>query len=399
MAPQLTLHIGTPKSGTTYLQTILRSGRKDLRRRGICFPGKDYLPHGGLNQQPAIYALGRRNIGWVGQEARENAVRYFDRLCEEISAHSGRTLISAESLSFFDRTEIETLLADLRADPAEVDVIITARDFGRLLPSIWQQNVKNGSSQPLEEYLSSLSALRGIPGVPLWTAFGLPGLVSRWSDVVDPRRITLVTVPHRGRGELWPRFATAAGVPEPLAENAVKDRSERNLSLTLSQTDLLRHLNQCLDDGRRSAEKQRLVRRKILDSWMRAESRTGSPILLPERFRSLIERWADEDVQELRSLGVSVVGSLEDLRPASEQVTSPGAVAGTSLEQLAADLLLLLESPATAVPAIRRATVGLQLVRSLRRRLRGPAPAATAAVPAAAPPPLAPADSAATVEA
>jgi hypothetical protein len=372
MSPRLTLHIGTPKSGTTYLQTILRSGRRTLRRRGICYPGEWYLPQDGLNQQAAIYALGRRNIGWVSPAARENALRHFDRLCEEVSGHSGRVLISAESLCFFDTEEIQRLLDDFRVAASAVDVVITGRDFGRLLPSIWQQNVKNGTTQPLEHYLDSVSALRGVGTVPLWTAFGLPGLVERWSRVVGLDRVTLVTVPQRGGGSLWSRFASAVDIPETLDRKARGTRTDRNLSLTASQTSLLRYINRCLEENGYPAEERRVMRGRLLDAWMASDSPAGSPIALPERLRPVVERWADEDITTLGSLGVRVVGSLEELRPGSGSSFAPAPDTEPSLDHVAGDVLILLEKPAPvpAAPVIHRVTLSLRVARALRRRLR-----------------------------
>ena len=39
MARRVYLHVGTPKSGTKYLQSLLHANRDTLRGRGVLYPG------------------------------------------------------------------------------------------------------------------------------------------------------------------------------------------------------------------------------------------------------------------------------------------------------------------------------------------------------------------------
>src|SRR4051812_22374835 len=43
--PVTYLHIGAPKSGTTYLQKTLWNNRAALRDRGVLYPGPDFFSH------------------------------------------------------------------------------------------------------------------------------------------------------------------------------------------------------------------------------------------------------------------------------------------------------------------------------------------------------------------
>lgn len=356
MGPSLTLHIGTPKSGTTYLQTILSASRRHLSRAGILYPGERYLPHSGLNQQPAVYAVGQRFIRWVGAEARENGVRYFHRLCEEVSAHTGRVLISAEALAFFDADEIRQLLAGLHADSRQVDVVITARDLGRVLPSLWQQNIKNGSTEPLDGYLASVAALRDAADVPLWTAFGLPGLVRRWQDVVGSECVTLVTAPHDGGDALWHRFVEATGLPWSMGSGADRPAGlairlvDRNLSLTSGQAELLRRVNLELRARSGDDREARILRGRLLQSWMSAGDGHGSRIAVPTALLPAVHRWADEDRGALQQNGVRVVGDLADLLPrtgpgVARAETEAAHAVQDSLDEAARAVVLLAAAP------------------------------------------------------
>jgi hypothetical protein len=381
MRPSLTLHIGTPKSGTTFLQAILTAGRPDLARAGILYPGERYLPHGGFNQQPAVYAVGTHFIRWVGRDARQNAVRHYQRLCEEVSTHLGRVLISAETLAFFDSDEIRQLLTGLNADPTRTRVVITARDLGRVLPSIWQQNIKNGSVEPLDDYLESVATLRDAAEAPLWTAFGLPGLVRRWQDVVGPDQVTLVTSPHRGTDLLWRRFAVAVDVPASLGASARTGSTathliDRNLSLTPGQAELLRRTNLELQARDYDSGVAQQLRSRMLRAWMGGGDGRGSRIPVPAQLRSTVDRWAVEDVEALRRNGVRVVGDLADLLTQTDP-HEKGQVSSLTLDpdEAARAMVLLLESTRTTPPAPR--TSSLTRTSSLARRLRSitvPAP-------------------------
>jgi hypothetical protein len=297
--------------------------RGRLRRQGVLYPGSGYLPRDGFNQQPAVYALAGPTIGWVDEALRHSSKVYFNRLCEEVSTHSGRVVLSAEVLAFFEQAQAELFLERIGFDPASVTVVITARDYGRLLPSVWQQNVKNGSVESFEPYLDSVASLRGRPGVPFWTAFGLPDLVRRWSRIVGPDRVVLVTAPPHGadKNVLWSRFATASALPDALVGYATgRHAADDNVSLTPSQAELLRGMNVVLQAAGRSEDVQRRLRAQLLQIWMNAAPQPGRRHLaLPEHLSGDVERWADEDILVLRRLDVRVVGALNDLVPVQQR--------------------------------------------------------------------------------
>jgi hypothetical protein len=362
----LTLHIGTPKSGTTHLQAILHRLRGPLRRQGLLYPGSGYLPRDGFNQQPAIYALAGRTIGWVDDAVRAGARAPFSRLCEEVSVHAGRVLISAESLAFFEAGQAQALLDRLGFCPASVTVVITARDYGRLLPSIWQQNVKNGSTEELRPYLDSVAALRGQRDAPFWTAFRLPDLVQRWGQVVGPERVTLVTAPPAGadKAELWSRYATATGLSPSLVDGMPeRARADDNVSLTPSQTELLRRMNVVMRDSGYTKDLERHLRGQLLQAWMNAPRSARLGLSVPQHLREPVLEWGEEDALLLRRLGVRVVGALSDLLPVfppqggSASGTEPGVI---DLETVR-DVLALVEHEPSPPVRPARARWGIRL--------------------------------------
>src|SRR5262249_22208570 len=131
--PVVFLHIGAPKTGTTYLQNILFSNRTALRRDGLLYPGNAVRSH-----------------FWASQDLRDMAFHGYvepqvsgawDRLVGEIRNFGGAAIIDHEILAAASAAQIDRALADL--DFADVHIVLTARDIARQLPAAWQERIKN----------------------------------------------------------------------------------------------------------------------------------------------------------------------------------------------------------------------------------------------------------------
>ena len=145
-------------------------------------------------------------------------------------------LLSAEALSVIRTPAIHFLLDSLGC--ADVDIIVTARDLGRALPSLWQQHILNGFSTSMERYLQVLASERARPHEEIeneralhrWRAFALGGLLRRWSAVTGAARVRLVTNPDSPPELLWHRFGQVAGIGEfagRVPEQVLRRRSHR----------------------------------------------------------------------------------------------------------------------------------------------------------------------------
>lgn len=344
MASCLTLHIGTPKSATTHLQSILRAQREALAAAGVCYPGA-YLPLGGLNHQPAVYGLGGRHIDWLeaGPEPYED---YLAALASEVKRTGQRVLLSAEAMCSLDEDEIYRLLAALGVEPADTDVVLTARDLGRMVPSIWQQTIKGGATTGLDGFTLAISRARHmVETSSFWRVYGAPGIVERWAGVVGADRITVVTVPA-GRGDpqaLWTRFATAARLPRTTAVVPQNSPRDDNVSLTAGQAEMLRAINQVLGDRGMPVAEQRVLRRRILGKWQGAAHPEATPIRLSPGAQAEVRAWAEEDVEKLRSHAVRVVGDLDDLlTPVTDDSQIEWPVCTTAMGH---DVLALMDPP------------------------------------------------------
>ena len=105
MKPQLTLHIGMPKTGTTALQNTLRASAKTLTRHGILYPAGGALPKnhslllGGLKPEHAL----PRQFRQAYADGRGSIQKDLERLLDEIGRAIARekpehVVLSGEAL-------------------------------------------------------------------------------------------------------------------------------------------------------------------------------------------------------------------------------------------------------------------------------------------------------------
>ncbi len=290
MARRVYLHIGTMKSGTSYLQQLFNANRQRLAASGIlCL-------HSARNHS-AVQALAR------SRRAGEAAAGAWDELCRRVGDHDGDALVSTELMAPFSTGRIKQVGQGLAAP--EMRVIITARDLTRVLPSQWQETTQNQGTKSWREYVESVcvgpESRSG--GVRFWRQHDLPRVIARWSHVASPGQVHLVTVPRDTSDplELWRRFSRALAS----APTEVDDVQVSNPSLGGVSAELMRRVNVHVGDVEfpdyRPGFKHALAKRILM---ARAE-REPKPRLSQEQYERVREL-ASSMVDELRELPVEV---------------------------------------------------------------------------------------------
>jgi hypothetical protein len=299
------LHIGAPKTGTTYLQDRLTRNAGRLARHGVHVPSGSRLVPPDTGQFRA--ALDLLDQDWGG--APGHAEGAWPRLVKRVHGLEGTVVISHEILAPARPDRVARALSDLSEGGAEVHVVYSARDLGRQLPAAWQESVKQGAGRGFRRFLDRLEA-----GDLWWgRALDLPRVLETWGAHLPPERVHVVTVPAPGAApdELWRRYCTVFGI-DPAWAPAQSERA--NESLGIPETMLLLRLNRRIGRGRRRSEPyDRLVRALLAQDALAGRGTT--PIRLgPRRFA-----WAEERgeawVSWVREHGVDVVGDVDDLRP------------------------------------------------------------------------------------
>ena len=148
------LHIGTPKTGTTYLQEFLRKNNKLLKEIGIYYPiekDKKYVysrPHVSLSWQhvPIIPSITGVKVNWLTSEETFLDGEALDELLRDIeNAKEDKILLSSEV--FYDVFTNKALIRNLRNafNRYNVKIIVYLRRQDQYLLSYFQEGCKGGT--------------------------------------------------------------------------------------------------------------------------------------------------------------------------------------------------------------------------------------------------------------
>lgn len=299
------VHIGTMKTGTSYLQQVLERNTDTLARDGAIYA------NGGPGTHRAI-----QDALSLEEGATDGA---WSRMAKVSREHPGsRVIISNELLSFADDERAQRIVASFAPNP--VTVIITARDLVRLLPSAWQNKVKHGRGWPFDRYVDSVIGDGGPKGAArsFWHHHDLGTIVRRWVAAAGADQVVVIPVPGRDAGPdaLWERFASVTG----LSSSGYDLRQDRrsNLSLGYAETELLRHVNRRLHDQADWHRQKKVIQRLLANEVLRPDpSRPASnerPILTPAQHAWAAAKSRDL-AEEVAATGVRVHGELDELVP------------------------------------------------------------------------------------
>jgi hypothetical protein len=302
------VHVGTPKTGTSYVQDVLFLNRDTLAEQGILYPAERFDEH-------FLAALDLMELHWGGLETQ--AVGAWDRLAGRVRDWPGTVIISHEILANATRQQVRRAL-DSFGDPAttEVHVVLSARDLVRQVPAEWQENVKHRRTFDYRTFLDKITdpARDGELASWFWGVQEVPDILDRWGGTLPPERVHLVTVPKPGapRDLLWQRFTAVLGLDDV---ELVLETDRSNPSMGVPETSLVRRLNQRVNNGVLANEDYRQLVRELL-AHRTLSRRSGSPRLaLPPDVRAWAVDLSETWIEDLAAKGYDVAGSLEELRP------------------------------------------------------------------------------------
>lgn len=299
MARTVFFHVGLPKTGTTYLQTILWNNREELRRQGILLPGSGARQH----LWASAVVRGERRL----RRRHPDAPQAWQQLVREMNAWHGTAVVSHEF--FAGATGAQAAEAIAALEGAEVHVVVTARDTLGLVTARWQEFVKNGSTTPIDDYPASE---RTHPRNAWdWGSMDVGDVVRRWGAGVPPERVHVLTLPRptEPRETLWLRFAELLRI-DPTGCDA--GDSPANESLGVVEVELLRRVNAELTGFDSAFHRGVWIRGYLAQGKL--VPRTGEKFWpSPARVAELRVR-GERAVDFLATRGYHVVGDLEDLR-------------------------------------------------------------------------------------
>ena len=322
MTERVYLHVGAPKSGTTYLQHVLDANRATLEAAGTLLVGERHLDR--IHAAMAVREDPR--LAELPQSARSA----WTRLVRQIGSWEGpAAVLSYELFAVASAEQAARALADLSA--YDVHVVVTARDLGRSVVSAWQERLKFGLTTPLEEWQPKPESAEGSEWG--WRTLDPSGVAERWGSTLPPDHVHVVTAPRPGAGpsELWRRFAEACGLGDL---DVGLDAPRANESVGVVQAELLRRVNVLLRKQISGSRQRSVWIRDLLAQEVLAplgSERIGVP---EARAAEATEVWR-RATERIRSAGYVVHGDLADLEPAPSDGRLPSQLTESELTESA----------------------------------------------------------------
>lgn len=323
MADRVFLHIGAPKTGTTYLQHVLHRNRDALDEAGVLYPRVVGDAH-----HTALWDLreaGERDFGRNVRGDWGKAVRLVD-------AWTGTAVMSSELFVYAEEEECRRALTAF-TDGTEVHVVYTARDLVRQAPAVWQERVKNQHTLGYGPFLAdALNRSETHMAMGFWRAQDLPVALERWSQGIPPQHVHVVTTPPAGSPPtlLWERFASVLGLDGASYDT---DIPVVNTSLSVTAAEVLRRFNVRHGHKLTHLQYRRVVRKGLFDVLSEVVEDTSKLTLTRSEYAALSKR-SQAGAGVARARGYDIVGSLDDLVPTPARQLDKHELRGTRPDDL-----------------------------------------------------------------
>lgn len=377
------LHIGPHKTGTTALQSSFAESRDALAAAGVSItPSKLQRIGAGAVTQRTLGGMeqGTYPKSRVWRQLRRNVARAGDR----------KVLVSSELFSDATDAQIPTIVDGLGAE--RVRVLVTVRPLEKLLPSTWQQAVKNGAPPTYENWINRV--LRGPDGAKLsktarkfWSRHDHARLVERWADVVGIDNVAVLVVDESRPAALLNDVERLIGVPP----GTLRPGASRNRSLTAPEAEAVRRAYLVLggDSMDRQLAQRWMHRGAVINLIDSRKPPADEPRLVTPAAQVLRARELGAQIRDrLVASGVRIVGDPDSLVPSTTPPDVPFAEPDEVCDDVVAELMAGLyraaeadlagarEQPATTLSSrAMLSEVRSRAIRRLRRQEpREPAP-------------------------
>lgn len=311
---RVVVHVGLTKTGTTYLQALLAAHRGALLEAGWLYP--DLGP--GTHFRAAADVRRSADILGLDPAAVDGS---WAALCAAARRHveetGGDALLGHEVLAGATPDQVAAAVRHLEG--LDVHVVVTARDLGRQAVAHWQERVKLGDTRSFVDL--ERDELRADTGRDLgpdaggvrprfWHGQDFADTLARWTSTGASGHLVVVPAPGAAPGELWRRFADAAGLPD-VVDPAVEVPA--NPSLGAPEVALLRAVNERLGDRLPADVRNRVVKRAWAERELaaRPSAAARTPRALGPLLADATQRW----IGEVQQAGHLVHGDPADLAP------------------------------------------------------------------------------------
>jgi hypothetical protein len=289
------VHVGQMKSGTTYIQNSLSQNRKLLSDSGFLYPGNLF------NQQHACYGICGEHIPWVAPNEKWKELGL--EMLDEVNDSNKNILISSEALSCMGGKGVENFINKIGGVD---EVVITVRNFQRVILSAWQQSVKGGGVRSLPEFIDYIRTDR-ISNQGMWKNYSFGETIRVWSNHA---KVNVIVVDNNTRDELLDKFSEACDLPK-LPEPKL-NTSEVNKSLKREDVELLRRFNY-FNKSMGINKKDSYIRWILHNGFFPASNlEEGNKIKIPKQSVEEVVFWAREEISKIPD-SVNLIGELNDI--------------------------------------------------------------------------------------
>ena len=307
------MHIGAPKCGSTALQSWL-----DINRANLAAQGAHYVSEGAHWIAPAKALAGAADR----VSGKSVPMREWERLVAAVrkatpdSGSTARAIISSEWYAGASDDAVERTVRDL--DGSRMRVLLFVRPLSSTLVSAWQQALKLGGKQSLQEWLTTIFDEPTSPTAErVWGKHRYDLIAARWAKRIGGDRVSIVVLDPTNPESLFRTVEEIVGVT-PGSASAAPRRT--NQSLSPFESDVLLALNQefYARGGTLRGYRQGVLR--TFDGYVNSV-RVGTPekMRLPQSWEPRVAALNQEIAAGIERSGVTVIGDLQRFRAQSAQ--------------------------------------------------------------------------------
>jgi hypothetical protein len=320
------MHIGAPKCGSTALQSWL-----DINRATLAAQGVHYVSEGAHWIAPAKALVGVSDR----VSGKPVPMREWERLVAAVrkatpdSGSTARAIISSEWYAGASDDAVERAVRDL--DGSRMRVLLFVRPLSSTLISAWQQALKLGGKQSLQEWLTTIFDEPTSPTAErAWGKHRYDLIAARWAKRIGGDRVSIVVLDPTNPESLFRTVEEIAGVV-PGSASAAPSRT--NQSLSPFESDVLLALNKefYVRGGTLRGYRQGVLR--TFDGYVNSV-RAGAPekMRLPQSWEPRVAALNEEIAAGIERSGAQIVGDLTRFRTSSTHRDTVAETATRSAE-------------------------------------------------------------------
>jgi hypothetical protein len=291
-------------------------------------------------------------MGWEAGSGFVRPVRpdLVKTLAETLRSTPGdRLLITNEDLCEMDAPRVTLLMEAATAAELDVEVVLTARDWGKQLPSEWQQFLKHRLTLDFPAFLERVRDREGPAAEHYWIRQDYAGICARWGAELDPSAVHVIPVPSMSQDPdgVFRLFGAVVGFD---GQALKRPKQAVNASFGYVEAEVLRRLNLTLGDRLLDYEHEYspAVRRVLVRRVLAREA--SARLALPPEHLAWVRELDEQRVAELLERGYQLHGDPQLLvTPPDVALPLPpldeGVVAAAAIETLANFVVRNFEDP------------------------------------------------------